>query len=145
MKACWNCGWEWLESRPPPFKETCPDCFSYLHACKNCKLYNPAVSLDCMSPTAEPPQSQEAHNFCEEFVFADRDQVSGKVVENERTTKAKEQLAKLFGNEEAQGDAGADEATPDAAVDDQVAKLLGMKDKEEDAAREKLRKLLGGD
>ena len=42
-------------------------------------------------------------------------------------------------------DAGADEATPDAAVDDQVAKLLGMKDKEEDAAREKLRKLLGGD
>lgn len=145
MKACWNCGWEWAESRPPPFKETCPDCVSYLHACKNCKLYNPAVALDCVSPTAEPPRSKDGHNFCEEFAFADRDQVSGKVVDSERTTKAKEQLAKLFGDEEAEGDSIADEATPEAAVDDRVTKLLKDGVEAEDAAKDRLKKLLGGD
>jgi len=71
MKRCHKCGEEWTRPGPPGFKETCPKCTSYLHACVNCKLYNPTADR-CSSVTAECTGDREGLNYCEEFQFRDQ-------------------------------------------------------------------------
>jgi hypothetical protein len=118
MKTCWKCGWEWAESRQPPFNETCPECFSYLHSCKNCKFYDVTAASDCRNPDAEEVQSKESHNFCEEFIMADRDPRTGKEISGDRTKTAKDKFLKLFGEKGAAGSGNSD------AVKDKIKKLL---------------------
>jgi len=96
MKKCWKCDWEWQDTRQPPFKEACPECFSYLHACKNCKFYDPNAAGDCRNPDAEPVQNKEGHNFCEEFVMADLDPESGQDLSN-RSPAGRDKFLKMFG------------------------------------------------
>ncbi|MBI2190785.1 MAG: hypothetical protein HYU36_02220 [Planctomycetes bacterium] len=107
MKTCWKCGWEWQETRQPSSKETCPNCSSYLHVCKNCRLYDPRVHNGCTSSTTEWIPDKEAHNFCEEFQFADRrpEEVAGGGTE--RARMAREKFLQLFG-EEQKKDSGKD-------------------------------------
>jgi len=117
MKNCWKCGWEWPDTRPPPFKEACPECLSYLHACKSCKFYNANVAGDCRNPDAEPVQNKEGHNFCEEFVMVDRDPETGEELDA-RTSAGRDKFFKMFG--------GAGETkTESEEVQDKLRKFLG--------------------
>ena len=54
----------------PGFRETCPGCENWLHACLNCRLYNPR-SDRCSSITAECTGERGSLNYCEEFQFRD--------------------------------------------------------------------------
>jgi len=70
MKACHRCGEAWTRQGQPGFKEACPKCMSYLHACVNCRLYNPSADR-CSSITAECTGARDGLNYCEEFQFRD--------------------------------------------------------------------------
>ena len=70
MKACRKCGEEWTRKEQPGFKATCPKCTTYLHSCRNCRLYNPSADR-CSSVTAECAGDRESLNYCEEFMFRD--------------------------------------------------------------------------
>ncbi|GAI15121.1 unnamed protein product [marine sediment metagenome] len=70
MKCCYKCGEQWTRQEQPGFKETCPGCMSYLHACVNCRLYNPSADR-CSSITAECTGDRDGLNYCEEFQFRD--------------------------------------------------------------------------
>ena len=71
MKTCQKCGAEWTRREQPGFKETCAECTSYLHACLNCRLYNPSADR-CSSITAECTGDRAGLNYCEEFQFRDQ-------------------------------------------------------------------------
>jgi len=71
MKACHKCGEAWTRRESPGFKETCPGCDGYLHACLNCRLYNPSADC-CSSITAECTGARDGLNYCEEFQFREK-------------------------------------------------------------------------
>ena len=85
MKRCHKCGEEWTRPGQPGFKETCPKCMSYLHACVNCKLYNPTADR-CSSVTAECTGDREGLNYCEEFQFRDQPNNANRRNGNARTS-----------------------------------------------------------
>jgi hypothetical protein len=70
MKRCHKCGEEWTRQNSPGFRETCPKCVGFLHACLNCRLYNPSADR-CSSVTAECTGERDSLNYCEEFQFKD--------------------------------------------------------------------------
>ena len=71
MKACHQCGEAWTRREQPGFKETCPGCEGYLHACLNCRLYNPSADR-CSSITAECTGARDGLNYCDEFQFREK-------------------------------------------------------------------------
>ncbi|HUW59073.1 MAG TPA: hypothetical protein VMZ92_20725 [Planctomycetota bacterium] len=85
MKRCHKCGKEWTHLEQPGFKAACPGCESYLHACVNCKLYNPSADR-CSSITAECTGDREGVTYCEEFQF--RDAPNNANHRNGRTSRA---------------------------------------------------------
>lgn len=69
MRACYKCGAEIAIHGRVPFKELCPSCESFLHCCRNCRLYDPYAHHHCMSRTTEFAADVERGNFCDEFEF----------------------------------------------------------------------------
>lgn len=71
MKKCHACGekWEGFPGTQPGRSESCAKCGADLHCCMNCRLYDPALSRQCMSRTVEFVQDKEKRNFCDEFEF----------------------------------------------------------------------------
>jgi hypothetical protein len=69
MRLCHHCGRE-LEL-PAEIQRTdgCPTCFSNLHCCLNCRLFDPAFNNQCREPQAEWCSDKETANFCEFFEF----------------------------------------------------------------------------
>jgi len=93
MKVCHQCGAEWTRREQPGFKETCPGCTSYLHACLNCKFYNPSADR-CSSITAECTGARDGLNYCEEFQFRDMPNNTNHRNGNGRNGLAEKPLAK---------------------------------------------------
>ncbi len=69
MRTCYKCGAEIAPRERVPFKELCPKCESFLHCCRNCRLYGPNAHNHCMSRTTEYVPDVERGNFCDEFAF----------------------------------------------------------------------------
>lgn len=67
---CWNCG-TLIEANSGPLKigksESCPDCDSDLHVCKNCRYYDRASYNDCKETQAEWVREKEKRNYCDYF------------------------------------------------------------------------------
>jgi hypothetical protein len=61
--------------------------------CLNCRFYDASRSPGCREPEAEKPRSPEEANFCEYFLFREKEEVARKDSE-----KAKEEFEKLFRN-----------------------------------------------
>jgi len=76
----------------PGFDSTCSKCGAPLHACKNCKQYDPSRAWNwCKSLSAEPPRDAEMRNLCEEFDLAER------IVEDEqKKRRSREAFDRLF-------------------------------------------------
>jgi hypothetical protein len=59
---------------PPEFRvmrETlCPHCDAYLHACVQCRFYEPTLHNQCLEPEAEYVGDREKANFCDFFKLA---------------------------------------------------------------------------
>ena len=48
-------------------RDTCSTCGADLHACRQCRHFDPAVAKECKEPFAEVPDNKEESNFCEFF------------------------------------------------------------------------------
>lgn len=48
-------------------REACPRCDADLHACRNCRFYDPSKNNQCAEPQAEWVRDKEAANYCDYF------------------------------------------------------------------------------
>ncbi|HUI43354.1 MAG TPA: hypothetical protein VL523_15425 [Terriglobia bacterium] len=67
--TCWKCGngFDLAPGARVGTRETCPRCDSDLHACRNCRHYNPAKHNQCAETQAEWVRDKEASNYCDYF------------------------------------------------------------------------------
>jgi hypothetical protein len=105
MRTCHRCGRPWdSEKKTPGVKEICENCSSYLHACLNCRFYEPKLHNQCAIPNTEWVGDKAGANFCDEFEFRD---AQAAMKDRGAATSARQTLDSLF------GDAG-NESKPDA-------------------------------
>ncbi|MCC6748291.1 MAG: hypothetical protein IT371_11570 [Deltaproteobacteria bacterium] len=52
--------------------DTCPHCAADLHACKNCRFYDPGMHNECRENQAEFIRDREAGNFCAHYEIVQR-------------------------------------------------------------------------
>ncbi|MDM7914070.1 MAG: hypothetical protein ACE15D_08005 [Candidatus Eisenbacteria bacterium] len=73
MPICWSCRAELPYPRyaAVPREGECPGCRKDLHACRNCRHYDPGVNNRCREPNAEWVTDRERANFCELFQLAE--------------------------------------------------------------------------
>jgi len=91
MKACFKCGKEFESDYKPGFRDECPACYAFVHACLNCRFYDKFAHNHCREPASDYVQDAENGNFCEQFVFG-----SGKKTDD-RSGRAKNKFDDLFG------------------------------------------------
>lgn len=48
-------------------RDTCPGCGADLHACRNCRHFDPHAAKECKEPFAEVPEDKDTSNFCDFF------------------------------------------------------------------------------
>ena len=67
---CWKCGAEIEEisgARKVLRTDSCPQCDSDLHSCKNCRHYDPQYHNECRETQAEWVSDKRRANFCDYF------------------------------------------------------------------------------
>lgn len=68
MAGCGTCGAKLpIVGNQVGRRDTCPDCGADLHACVQCRHYDPSVASECREPFAEVPADKESGNFCDFF------------------------------------------------------------------------------
>lgn len=114
MKRCHQCHTPWVsEKKQPGPKDFCEACSAYLHACLNCRFYDPAKHNQCAIPTTDWVGDKAWANFCDEFEFADADEKAANPAsdparsaldalfgESGATPKTRDDLDRLFGGNE---------------------------------------------
>ncbi|HJP38582.1 MAG: hypothetical protein QF483_05190 [Gammaproteobacteria bacterium] len=110
--CCYRCGAS-IEALSLPLSrlDECPSCSVYLHCCRMCRYYDPAVTEQCIEDDAEEVREKANSNFCDYFKPGfDRFDPAPVAAEG----RAKNTLDALFGD----ADSDADEpGGPDAAGD----------------------------
>jgi hypothetical protein len=74
-------------------RDTCVRCGADLHACRNCRFYDPRAANECREPGVERVLDKTRSNFCEYFT-APPD--GGAAVEGTRGATARDRLERLF-------------------------------------------------
>ncbi|HUO04444.1 MAG TPA: hypothetical protein VMU16_04520 [Candidatus Binataceae bacterium] len=92
---CWHCGRAIEVIERVGFRDNCPGCDRALHACRNCRFFDPAYNNSCRETIASRVVDKERFNFCEYFAAAPPGAVSGGSVANPKP-QAKEKLEALF-------------------------------------------------
>jgi len=66
---CWKCGnaISLASGSRVGNRDTCPQCNSDLHSCRNCRHYDPAKHNQCAETQAEWVRDKEAANYCDYF------------------------------------------------------------------------------
>jgi hypothetical protein len=66
---CWKCRQkiEYPSGSRVGWRDTCPQCHSDLHACRNCQFYDPGKHNQCAETQAEWVRDKEAANYCDYF------------------------------------------------------------------------------
>lgn len=95
---CYRCGAS-LDALLLPLsrQEQCPDCTVYLHCCRMCVFFDPAVVEQCREDDAEEVKNKENANFCDYF-RPRPDAHDPRYVGAE--AQARSQLDSLFGGED---------------------------------------------
>lgn len=91
-------------------QDQCPSCANYLHVCRMCQFYDPAVPRQCTEDDAEEVFEKERPNFCDFFKPAPRRFDAARAAEDAR---ARDALTSLFGENDAakpDGDASMQDA-----------------------------------
>ena len=106
--SCFRCGASLAAmSLPLSRQDECPECSVYLHVCRMCINFDPAVPRQCREDGAEDVIEKDRVNFCDWFTpNEDAFDAAGK----SQADIAKQSLDTLFGNEDA------DDEEPDAAT-----------------------------
>ncbi len=89
---CYKCKEELVFDVKIGIRDTCPNCTSYLHSCRNCRFWNVSAHNQCLERSAELVRDREAMNRCDFFQF----RVIGEDNSAE-TNAAKAKLDNLFG------------------------------------------------
>ena len=99
---CYRCGAS-LEALSLPLTrlDECPQCHVYLHCCRMCSFYDPAVAEQCREDDAEEVRDKERANFCDYFKPV-AGTFDGKLAAAER--EARGRLDALFGADSVEGD-----------------------------------------
>lgn len=84
---CYNCQIVIDLEKKPNRKDTCPRCISYLHCCRNCRLYDPAAHNQCREPQADWVKDKEMANFCDYFEAASETAAGGSSQKDEALKK----------------------------------------------------------
>jgi hypothetical protein len=92
MKMCYFCGKELDIGGMVGRDETCPHCHRDLRSCLNCALYDVSSNC-CREPQSEEIRERDRSNFCDFFIFRDKEERAGK---DDRVEKAKEEWERLF-------------------------------------------------
>ena len=92
MFRCYKCGDELVFDVKIGRRDMCPNCYAYLHCCKNCKFWDSSVHNECVENRSEFIRDREEGNFCLYFTFNESDETSASEAD-----AAKEKLAQLFG------------------------------------------------
>ena len=93
MSACYFCGKD-LDPRMRIVKDTpCPGCGRDLHACVQCRHYDPHAHNKCREPQAEWVTDRERRNFCDYFGLSAAG-VAG--TRKDRAESARSKLDQLF-------------------------------------------------
>jgi hypothetical protein len=92
MFRCYKCGDELVFDVKIGRRDMCPNCYAYLHCCKNCKFWDESVHNECLENRSEFIRDREEGNFCLYFTFNESDETSGLEAD-----EAKAKLAQLFG------------------------------------------------
>lgn len=69
-RHCQACGSAIETDGPIGRRDSCESCGADLHACIQCRFYDPAASDQCREPQAERVVDKERQNFCEYFQLA---------------------------------------------------------------------------
>jgi hypothetical protein len=75
--------------------DTCVHCGADLHACKNCRFYDPGKHNHCRIPEADFIRDREVANFCSTFDILDSN-AAPEIDDSEK--KARTKLDNLFRN-----------------------------------------------
>ena len=105
---CYKCDEELAFDVKIGRRDMCPNCYAYLHCCKNCRDWDPSVHNECLENRSEFIRDREEGNFCLYFTFKEMEEDS-----LSEARKAKDKLASLFGgsaNEAAKAPQTADDA-----------------------------------
>ena len=110
---CYKCG-ESLEALSLPLsrREECPSCTVYLHCCRMCRFFDPAVVEQCTEDDAEEVLEKMRANFCDYFKPANDAFDPAMATAEDR---ARNQLDGLFGD--ADGDVEQPGSDPSDAGD----------------------------
>lgn len=73
--------------------DTCAHCGADLHACKNCRFYNPTRHNHCRIPEADFIRDRDVANFCGHFDILDRAEPP---TVDDSVSKARSKLDALF-------------------------------------------------
>ncbi len=68
-RVCHRCGTAIGAVERVGRRDTCLQCGSDLHCCRNCRFYVPGHHNDCLETQAERQVDKQAGNFCEYFSF----------------------------------------------------------------------------
>jgi hypothetical protein len=112
IHRCYKCGDELVFDVKIGRRDMCPNCYAYLHCCKNCRFWDPSVHNECVENRAEFIRDREEGNFCLYFTFKESEEG-----QESEADAAKAKLNALFGG----GPAEARKAPQTA--DDAKAKL----------------------
>jgi len=70
MSNCYACGAS-LDELGRVYRSTlCPSCGKEVHACLNCRFYEPGAHWDCRETISEPVRDKDRANFCDFFMLA---------------------------------------------------------------------------
>ena len=70
--TCAGCGADLGHPERIGRRDACPHCHAELHACRQCRFYDPQVADACREPQAERVTDKARANFCDYFSPADR-------------------------------------------------------------------------
>lgn len=93
MNVCSFCGRELDLGDRVGREDICPHCHRDLKCCLNCAFYDPGASNHCREPQSEEVRDRDRSNFCDFFVFADRE---ARTEGDDKVRKAKEEWERLF-------------------------------------------------
>jgi len=109
---CYRCG-ILLEDLSLPLQrlDECPSCSVYLHCCRMCRFFDPAVAEQCTEDDADEVNDKKQTNFCDYFKPGTDTFDPAPVAAEDRARNA---LDNLFGDASDDAD---DQSGPDAASD----------------------------
>jgi hypothetical protein len=67
--TCWHCAAEipLPSGQRVGMRDACPSCDADLHACRNCRHYDPAAHHECRENQAEWVRDKDRNNRCDYF------------------------------------------------------------------------------